>query len=93
MPQSSAFFLNYIIIQGFFVALFRIFFPHPGVLIAIFRIFGCCSAPVLDTPTTHGPSPGMPVLRMQNVGMRHAATSASGPHALTDFAPACCSFM
>jgi hypothetical protein len=45
MPQSSAFFLNYIIIQGFFVALFRVFFPHPGVLIAIFRICGCCSAP------------------------------------------------
>ena len=50
MPQSSAFFLNYIIIQGFFVALFRVFFPHPGVLIAIFRIFGCCSAPRADTP-------------------------------------------
>ena len=50
MPQSSAFFLNYIIIQGFFVALFRIFFPHPGVLIAIFRIFGCCSARISELP-------------------------------------------
>ena len=59
MPQSSAFFLNYIIIQGFFVALFRVFFPHPGVLIAIFRICGCCSehsSPMLKSLLTGRPT-------------------------------------
>ena len=45
MPQSSAFFFDYILVQAFAVTMVRVFFPHPGIFIALFRICGCCSAP------------------------------------------------
>ncbi|KAK9817083.1 hypothetical protein WJX72_009273 [[Myrmecia] bisecta] len=45
LPNSSNFFINYIVIQGIAMLPFRIMYPHIGVLVGLFRLMGCCGLP------------------------------------------------
>ena len=42
VPNSSNFFINFVITQGIAMIPFRLMYPHIGVLVGLFRLLGIC---------------------------------------------------